>query len=284
MTGLVFFIEQTAVAFYILLGAGVFVAFYRLMKSQAEYRGTYFELERDIARYHRDNALTALILLAEAALVVLGVQRVVAPTLRETIDVVPVFQPVVSDGTFVTPTPFALEGGAPIDPSGVQLEEEDPAQQVLATPTLTPTPVGTIIPNPPPVEGCDMPGAQLQVPANGMVVFEPITVIGTAFTENFAFYRFEIKGPSTFENFAPREDHNIPVETTSVLGQFVPAFYEPGNYQFRLTVFDNTNMLKASCTVNIVISEPIPTPTPLGQDLGPGIAPAPVATTPAPAG
>lgn len=284
MTSLVFFIEQTAVALYILLGVGIFVAFYQLMRSQSAYRGTYFELERDIARYHRSNALTMLVLLTEAALVVFGVQRVVAPTLRETMEAVPVFQPVSSDGTFVTPTPFALEGGAPIDPSGVQLEEEDPAQQVLATPTLTPTPVGTIIPNPPPATGCDTPNAQLQIPANGMVVFEPITVMGTAFVENFAFYRFEIKGPSTFENFAPREDHNTPVEEISVLGQFVPAFYEPGNYEFRLAVFDNTNELKASCTVNIVVSEPIPTPTPLGQDLGPAGAPPVASTPPAPGG
>lgn len=282
MTGLVFLVEQTAVALYILIGVGILIAWYRLMRSQAAYRGTYFELERDIARYQRANAFTALILFIEMALVVVGIQRVVAPTLRETTDFQPVFQNISGDGTFITPTPFSLEGGAPIDPSGVQLEEDDPAQQVMATPTLTPTPVGTIMPNAPAPVGCDTPNAQLQVPANGMVVFEPIAVIGTAFTDNFAFYRFEINGPSTFGNFAPREDHNTPVEENGVLGQFVPAFYEPGQYQFRLAVFDATNTLRASCTVTIYISDPIPTPTPLGQDLG--AQPNPVATAPAAGG
>lgn len=282
MTSLVFFVEQTAVALYILIGVGVLIAWYRLVRSRTAYRGTYFELERDLARYQRANALTALILFIEMGLVVVGIQRVVAPTLRSTTTVQPVFQQISSDGTFITPTPFALEGGAPIDPSGVQLEEEDPAQQVLATPTLTPTPVGTIMPNAPAPVGCDTPNAQMQVPANGMVVFEPIAVIGTAFTENFAFYRFEINGPSTFGNFAPREDHNTPVEETAVLGQFVPAFYEPGQYQFRLAVFDATNTLRASCTQTIYISDPIPTPTPLGQDLSAQSVPVVVAPTPTP--
>ena len=49
------------------------------------------------------------------------------------------------------------------------------------------------------------------------------------------------------------------------LGQFVPAFYQPGDYQFRLTVFDITTALKAACTVNITISPPIPTLTPIRQ-------------------
>lgn len=267
MTGVVFFVEQTAVALYILIGVGIMIAWYRLSRSSSAYRGTYFELERDLARYQRANALTALILFIEMALVVVGIQRVVAPTLRSTTTIAPVFQQISSDGTFVTPTPFSLEGGAPIDPSGVQLEQEDPAMLVMATPTLTPTPVGTIMPNAPAPVGCDTPNAQLQVPANGMLVFEPMTVLGTAFTENFAFYRFEINGPSTFGNFAPREDHNGPVEEIGVLGQFVPAFYEPGQYQFRLAVFDSTNALRASCTVTIYISDPIPTPTPLGQEL-----------------
>ena len=282
MNGLVFFVEQTAIALYILIGVGILIAWYRLIRSRAAYRGTYWELERDIARYQRANALTALILFIELALVVLGIQRVVAPTLRLTVVSTPVFQQISSDGAFVTPTPFSLEGGAPIDASGVQLEEDDPAMQVLATPTLTPTPVGTIMPNAPEPTGCDTPNAQLQVPANGMVVFEPVTIIGTAFTDNFAFYRFEINGPSTFGNFAPREDHNTPVEEAGVLGQFVPAFYEPGEYQFRLAVFDASNVLRSSCTITIYITDPIPTPTPLGQDLG--VQPNAVATAPAQSG
>jgi hypothetical protein len=97
-----------------------------------------------------------------------------------------------------------------------------------------------------------------------MLVFEAVNVIGTASTENFAFYRFEIKGPQTFGNFAVIRTYDKPVAEKGLLGQFVPAFYQPGAYQFSVTVFDTTNTLKAGCTVNITITEPIPTPTPLG--------------------
>jgi Flp pilus assembly protein CpaB len=129
--------------------------------------------------------------------------------------------------------------------------------------TLSPTPVGTVLPNPAPVMGCDTPNATLVVPINGMVVFEPINVIGTAFTDNFGFYRFELNGPSTSGNFAMIRDYNQPIETIGELGQFVPSFYEPGDYEFRLVVFATDNSLRAACTINITISEPIPTPTPI---------------------
>jgi hypothetical protein len=262
MTTLVFLIEQTAIGLYILIGIGILIAFRRWSRTGQELRATHFELERDIFRYRRRNSLTLMILLIEAALVVFGVQQVVAPAIRERDETSVTVAQVVDDDFAPSPTPAAVQfGQSPIDASGVQIGEEEVAV-VIATPTLTPTPVGTILPNPPPIAGCDTPNAALQIPANGMVVFEPMTVMGTAFTDNFTSYRFELKGPSTFENFALIRTYDQPVSTTGELGQFVPTFYEPGAYQFRLTVFDITNTLRAACTVNITISEPIPTPTP----------------------
>lgn len=263
MTALVFLIEQIAVGLYILIGLGLLLAWRRLMAAQRAYRSTYFELERDLARYRRANALTALVLLAELGLVVLGVQQIVAPAIRASANIEQTVIGVVQDGVFNTPTPFRA-ADAQIDPSGVNLTPEDPSARVLATPTLTPTPVGTIVPNAPPAIGCDTPGAVLQIPANGMVVFETIRVMGTADMPDFAFYRFELKGPPTFGNFAPLETYTQRVPEMGDLGQFVPSFYPPGEYQFRLTVFDVTNTLGPSCTVNIYIREPIPTPTPIG--------------------
>lgn len=264
MTGLVFFIEQIAPGLYILLGVGAFLALRSYSRARGAVRATHFELERDMARFSRSNALTALIVIAELALVVIGVQRVVAPLMRTTLDTTLVVAQVQVDGVFRTPTPAPLTGGLVIDASGVQLGAQDPASLIIATPTLTPTPVGTIIPNSPAPIGCDTPDATLQVPANGMIVFEPVVVRGTANTENFAFYRFELNGPATFGNFAPLAQYTSPVAGLGELGQFVPAPYEPGQYQFRVVVFDITNTLRATCSITIFISEPIPTPTPLG--------------------
>lgn len=264
MITLVFFVEQIAAGLYILIALGLLLTWRRLAEARRAYRATHFELERDLARDRRANALTTLVLLAEAGLIVLGVQQVVAPAIRASANIEQTVEQVAEDGVFNTPTPFRA-ADAQIDPSGVNLTPDDPAARVLATPTLTPTPVGTIVPNAPPVVGCDSPGALLQVPANGMVVFETIRVIGAADMPDFAFYRFELNGPPTFGNFAPLETYTQPVAAVGDLGQFVPAFYPPGEYQFRLTVFDITNTLGPSCTVNIYIREPIPTPTPLGS-------------------
>jgi hypothetical protein len=263
MTTLVFFIEQTSLGLYFLTGLGIYITWRRYRRIGRDLRATHFELEREIFRYRRTNALTLLILLIEFGLIVVGIQYVVAPAIRQASSNTVVASDLVTDLPFYTPTPAPVQfGNSPIDASGVQLGEEE-INQVQATPTLTPTPVGTIVQNPPPISGCDEQEATLQVPANGMVVFEATNVIGTAFTENFAFYRFELSGPATGGSFAPLGEYTQPVMELGALGQFVPTFYEPGDYQFRLTIFDITQTLAAACTVNIVISEPIPTPTPL---------------------
>jgi hypothetical protein len=267
--GIVFLIEQTATGLYLIAAVAFIWVLRSWLKARSAFRGTYFELEKDIARYQRGTSFTALVLVIEFALIVAGIQRVVAPTLRANMTDRPVRQlAVVSDGQFRTPIPPTFSA-AVIDPSGVQLGAVDPAQQVQPTPTLTPTPVGTIVANAPPAQ-CASPDAQLQIPANGMIVFEPITVVGVATSDNFAFYRFELKGDSTSGNFATiGVDGTQSVPQLGQLGQFVTSFYTPGEYQFRVSVFDITNALRSSCTVTIYISEPIPTPTPLGTGSAP---------------
>jgi len=269
ITGLVFLIEQAALGLYLVIGSLIAYVIWRWLKANRDYRGTYFELERENARYQRGTAFTALVLLVEAGLIVVGLQRVVAPTLRLTLTNQPQRQiALVSDGQFRTPIPPTFSA-AVIDSSGVQLGAIDPAQQVQPTPTLTPTPVGTIVSNAPAAQ-CTSPNAQLQIPANGMIVFEPITVVGIATTDNFAFYRFELKGQSTSGNFATiGTDGTQSMAQMGELGQFVPSFYTPGEYQFRVSVFDTTNALRASCSVTIYISAPIPTATPLGTGSAP---------------
>lgn len=269
IAGIVFLIEQVATGLYIIAAVALVLVLRSWFKAQSAYRGTYFELEKDIARYNRGASFTALVLLVEFALIVVGIQRVVAPTLRATMTGQPQRNfALVSDGQFRTPIPPTFSA-AVIDPSGVQLGAVDPAAQVQPTPTLTPTPVGTIVANAPPAQ-CVSPEVQLQIPANGMIVFEPITVVGIATSDNFAFYRFELKGESTSGNFATiGVDGTQPVAQLGQLGQFVPSFYTPGEYQFRVSVFDTTNALRSSCTVTIYISEPIPTATPLGTGAPP---------------
>lgn len=263
MTTIVFFIEQIAVGLYILIGLGIFWMLRRWSQAGYNLRSTQFELERDMYRYKRANAVTGLILLIQVGLIVVGIQEVVAPTIRanavgntdNTVPIEPKFEtPVAPDVNF---------GQSPIDSSGVVLGDDPNANKIQSTDVPTPTPVGTILPNPPPAQGCDSPQAQLQIPGNGQLIFNPTRIIGTAFADNFSAYRFELNGPSTKGEFAVLGEYNVPVKEIGDLGQFVPSFYDPGVYQFRLTVFDITNALKAACMVNITISLPIATPTPI---------------------
>ncbi len=196
MANIVFLIEQTAIGLYILLGVGVVWQLRQWMNARQDYKATSFELERDLARYKSGNALTLMVLLIEAGLIVFGVHNIVAPTLRDDMNILQASVVEVEDidSRFVTPTRPASSGGVVFDPSGVDFGSEQNLQ-VFSTAVLTATPVGTIEPNAPAPAGCDTPNATLQIPANGMRVFQPISVAGTAFIDNFSSYKLEIGRP-----------------------------------------------------------------------------------------
>lgn len=261
MTALIALIDQVAIGIYFLIAASLLFALRRYFVHGEDYRSTYFELERDLSRYRRTNAVTAIIFLLELAIIVAGVQAVVVPELlqdRRIQALVAGARP--DDGEFQTPAPAPPADNLGIEP--VALPRSAGASQILATPEPTLTPVGTIIPSDP-AEGCDMPGAQLLIPANGMRVFQPIPVTGTVYADQFSYASIEINGPSTLGSFQVIDEQHAEVRELAEFGQFVPAAYETGEYQFRLMVFDITNALKASCMVHIYISEPLPTLTPL---------------------
>ncbi|MFW5696584.1 MAG: hypothetical protein ACOCXR_02245 [Phototrophicaceae bacterium] len=266
MSGIVFLIERIAVGLYVLIGAGVLWYWRKYMMAQYAYRATTFELERDFARSERGNALTVLVVLIQLGLVVVGIQQVVAPTMRADLEAAAPVEVAEApeDGVFVTPTRPVPSGQIPVDASGIDLGDTQ-EQGIFVTPTLTPTPVGTIEPNAPAALGCDSPNAMLQIPANGMRVFQVIRVEGTAFVEDFSEYKLELSGPGTFGQFLVIDQGITPVEEMGTLSQFNPDPYEPGEYKFRLMVFDTTSELRAFCEVTIYITDPIPTPTPIGE-------------------
>lgn len=262
MTVIVFLIEQLAIGLYVFIGIGIFLALRRLTRARFELRATRFELQRDFARYSRANALTTLILLIEAGLLVFGVQQYVAPTMRTVLDLSPAIEDVIVDLDFSTPTAAPL-AQINIDEESIQLGNFDD-NEVRITPTPTATPVGTIEAAPTAV-GCDSPGAQLQIPANGQVIQNIVPVVGTAYTENFATFKLELAGIFPDGQYATIQSITEEVREMGVLSQFNPALYEEGTYQFRLAVFDITDTLRESCSVTIYIRPPSPTATPGGQ-------------------
>ena len=261
MTTIIAFIDQLAIGIYFLIAAAILFALHRFLVWGAEYRSSYFELERDLSRYRQMNAVMAIVLLLEFAVIIAGVQLIVVPEIRRDREIQSLVSAArIDDGVFQTPQPATPAGDLGIDPVALP-RSDDFAGQVLPTPLPSPTPVGTIIPADPPI-GCDQPEAQLIVPGNGMRVFQPIPVVGTVFADQFAYASVEIMGPSTFGNFQVYERQVTEVREPAEFSQFVPAAYEPGEYQFRVMVYDVTSTLQASCLVHIFISVPLPTATP----------------------
>ncbi len=261
MTAIIALIDQIAIGIYFLIAAGILFALRRYFIHGDDYRSSYFELERDLARYRRGNALTIVALLLELAIIVLGIQLVVVPELLDERRLQElVADAAAKDGIFVTPLPAQPAADLGIEPVALP-RSADIADQIRATPLPTLTAVGTIIPADPPM-GCDSPEAQLQIPGNGMRVFQPVPVAGTLFTDQFSYASLEINGPSTRGSFQIIDDQPTEVRETAEFSLFAPAGYEPGEYQLRLMVYDIANTLKASCLVHIYISEPLPTLTP----------------------
>ena len=231
---------------------------YRLQRARHELAQSQFKLEREHAQVRQASAITWTGLLIEATIAVWAIANVMAPTLRD-MRVGENASPVTRMERFVTSTPgsnppIALDAG-----SG-----GDQGPDIFATPMPTATAVGTIVPDAPDIVGCPRDSAWLLVPGNGQLIFETTTVWGTANIGDFSFYRFEIKPAQAGAQFAPIGDYSTPT-VDGPLGDFYPLNFPEGAYRFRLTVFDNTNVMRALCEVSIYISPPPPTPTPFGS-------------------
>ncbi len=270
MSAIAFLIEQIAIGLYILIGVALIVYFRRWLQGKQAMRSSYFELERDFARQQQSSALFMMFILLEIGLFVVAVQNIVAPTMREDQEVLQAIasanpaQRIIAggDGIFATSTPPAVIEPPSIDDSGIELGI-DTSGVIFITPTPTFTPVGTILPDAPPTVGCESPYATLQIPANGMRVFQITPVRGVAYHEDFSEFRLELAGPTTVGQYGMLFSNTTPAEELSTLYQFNPNDYDPGMYKFRLVVFNLNKDIVASCEVTIEISDPIPTLTPI---------------------
>ena len=255
MSSLVFFVETISSGLYILFGGGIIWMAARLMRARRELALAQFKLEREQALVRRASAITLGGLLVELLLSVWAISTFVAPELRDLSISGSASSAAVE--RFETSTPAA---NAPLSLNTTP--QGSGADQIFATPVPTATLIGTIMPDAGDIVGCPSDTANIQVPANGQLIFEATTVIGTASISNFAFYRFEIKPDVTGAEFAPIGDYDQPV-VDGPLGDIAPLNFTPGKYRFRVTVFDNTQWMRALCEITIFIGEPEPTPTPV---------------------
>jgi len=280
LSGIVYLIERLSLGIYPICLVVFLVYLRRWFIHRRKLAIAEFELEREFAERIQAGAITWAIASIQLALAVFAIANVIAPTIRADLIGQTSSNPGASSadiaGDFKTSTP----GGDGSDMQALNLTLTARAiaaaggQQILLTAVASPTPVGTMLVGYPTPTDCQSPNAWLEIPGTGQLLFDSVTVIGTANVPNFAFYKFEIAGPSTGGAFAPiLGDRTSPVVQKGPLGQLQLSVFQTGDYQFRLAVFDNTGVLRASCTVSVRIQPRPPTATPPG-----GGTPVPVTT------
>ncbi len=281
MSELVYLIERISIGLYFLCGVVLLFSLRSWFIAQGRIRVAEFELERELAGRQQSVAITWGLGVIEVALAVFAITYVVAPTMRA--DALLASSAVVTSDNNQVPENFTTStpggSGEEVDAMFATVTAQAAAGSggpvLLLTAVDSPTPVGTIVDGLGDIEGCDSDNARLQVPANGQVIFDSVTVIGQANAAGFSSYKFEIAGPTTGGQFAPiGTGGTSPVIEQGILGQVALAGIQPGIYRFRLAVFDSAAALSAFCIVNVQIRERPPTITPPG---GSGVSGIPAA-------
>ena len=165
-----------------------------------------------------------------------------------------------------TPTPSAPASLPPTPTPPPLLPTPTP------TPTLLPTPIATLgalpplpgeetpIPVAPPpsqqnsggqAPGCPNAQARIVQPGNGARVDGVVQVRGAAAIDNFEYYKFEFRPPGVPEwSFITRYDNSVP---EGVLGSWNSDTVQPGEYEFRLVVVDQTGNFPEPCIIRLIV-------------------------------
>lgn len=142
----------------------------------------------------------------------------------------------------------------------------EPTLPATETPTITPTPRPRATPVPTPTvaptssapprpavvpASCPDARAVIMEPGMGQRVAGPVTMIGTAQTDNFQYYKIEFRAAGAGDySFYLRRDAAV---VNGPLGTWNPAGLPAGDYQLRLVTVDVTGNF-GQCTVQVSVS------------------------------
>lgn len=206
----------------------------------------FFRVEREMAQMELWGGLARAGLLL---IVGLGLWLLLGPGF-------PVLGPAAPSPTF-TPTPSPT-WPVPAFPSPTVLPPLPTAPLRTPTPVPSPSPSPSPSPTPSPTvprARCPDPNAQIEIPAPGQVISQPVTMIGTATHPAFQFYKVEIRGPYTGDQWVTLGDVVRQPVFRGPLWRFDPRpfFSQPGAYRLRVVVVDQAAREAAQCEVLIQI-------------------------------
>lgn len=193
-----------------------------------------YGLEREAAGVSRSRALSMLVVVIASGSLVYMTARYVNPNLT-------VFLPAEA-----TPAVVLLTLEPTSTPDVVIVL---PGQ---ATPTLSGTPRSQLASTPLPAGGvgCTNPLATITSPLAGAVLSGIVEVQGVSNIPDFAFYVLEIS--TLGGNWLNLYTDNEPVKG-GVLGEWNTEFHKPGDYSFRIVVYDASGAFVAPCTIPITV-------------------------------
>lgn len=254
MGGFFSLIENLATGLYVISGFLLVWNLRILWLARGELQYAQFGLEKELAERRGGKALTMVILMVEAIGAVWAISNISSPAWSEGLP----YPTPTAMITFATGAPPGSGVG-----SGINIQNTGPTDIAIPATFAPPsTPQGTIGPRDS-RSGCDPSHAWIEYPANGMYIFQTEDIVGTASIDNFSKYRFEIRSIDSDQFSVLPDDHSTPV-LNGKLGNFVPFYLLPGEYRFRLVVFNTNSEVAARCEITVWVTDPVPTATPIG--------------------
>lgn len=214
--------------------------------ARRERRQAAFTLERETAINRTHSAFRwALVLLA-----IMGLAYGISNYLAKAVE------PIIAQAD-PTPTPVFLidtptPTAAPVTPTVVETPTETPTPRPRATPRPTPTELPPT-PTRPLVVAPSCPDARAVIlePGMGQQVTGPVQLIGIAQTENFSYYKLEVKPAAAAGDFGFYLRRETPVNN-GPLGVWDSSGLPAGEYLLRLVTVDGTGNF-GQCTVQVVV-------------------------------
>lgn len=217
---------------YILLALGGIVYVRKFILAWDELRGAAFGLERESAQARINHSASMLVLLLVMAIAEFSVVTFVVPAY-------PGANPLLTPTLDFLATPTTTL----------------PAEQASVGPEQEPAPTITL----PPVqlqqgEGCLAGQVELVEPMDGREVIGVVTLLGTAKSENFGFYKYEVSRPGDSLWLTIQAGRDVVEE--GELGQWDTRSLQNGDYLLRLVVSDNQGETLPPCIIQVRINNP----------------------------
>lgn len=226
------FLKDYEVWIYVLLAIGGLIYIRKFLLAWEELRGAAFGLERESAQSHLNHSATMLALLLFLGVGVFAIVTFIVPS-------VPSATPLFTSTPDLLATSTITLAANPTEAGMVAL---------IPSATITPPAMA------PQGEGCTPGQVVLTEPKDGSEVSGVVILRGTANTQNFGFYKYEVARPGDAIWLTIQAGRNVVQD--GELGQWDTQTLSSGEYLLRLVVTDNQGNSLPPCVIRVYVNNP----------------------------